>query len=147
GGLVGHRLALHALHAGRPVAARRPPRGGVALVPAAALPGREPEAAVRLLRHGGLPAGPQRPLPRGDDRGAPALPAGTVRRRRSGLPPPVARAAPAGSPMTASSWRPRVSGTRSTSGASARGTSPSSATTAAWPPRRSDSAPTSARPS
>src|SRR5262249_21356736 len=147
GGLVGHRLALHALHAGRLVATRRPPRVRIALVSAAALPGGEPEAAVRLLRHRGLPASPQHPLPRGHDRGAAALPARPVRQRRRALTPHVARAALVCWPTTASSWRPRVSGTRSTNGASPSGTSPSSATTAAWPARRSDSAPTSARPS
>src|SRR5262249_36198912 len=78
--LVGHRFAVHPLHAGRPVPTCRSPRLGLPPLPAAPLLGGEPEAAVWLLRYRGPAAGVELALPSADAPGAPGAAARTIRR-------------------------------------------------------------------
>ncbi len=78
--LVGHRFAVHTVHAGRTVPTCRSPRLGLPPLPAAPLLGGEPKAALRILRHGGPAAGVELALPRAHDPGAAGAAAGTLRR-------------------------------------------------------------------
>src|SRR5262249_35155981 len=76
---LGHRLLVHLLYAGRAVAARRSPHAGRAPPSAAALPGGQPEAPLRLLRHRGPGHVQEPPLPRAHDCGASSPESGAVR--------------------------------------------------------------------